>query len=67
MGARPLDLLLRNIHINLEVGLFLFVVLIAEASVLTEESVSLYSSLQIYCAQPVSLAPTKLQIPMVRT
>ena len=41
-GARPLDLLLGRDLIKLEVGLFLFVVLIAEASLLTDEAVSLY-------------------------
>ena len=42
-GARSLDLLLGRDPFKLEVGLFLFVVLIAEASLLPDESISLHS------------------------
>ena len=66
-GARLLDLLLGRDRINLEVGPFLFVVLIAEASLLTNKAVSLNSWSQSYWAQPKPFAPTKLRMPMVRT
>ena len=42
-GARLLDLLLHRDPIHLEVGLFFFVGLIVETSLLTDESASLHS------------------------